>query len=55
MKLIKVKKILKGLKKIHSKRFIHRDLKSANIMLSVRGDVKISYLFYFNFNYNIKN
>ena len=35
------KRILQGLDFIHSKGFAHRDLKSANIMLSLEGDVKL--------------
>ena len=34
--------ILRGLRSMHGKGFAHRDLKSANIMLSIHGDIKIS-------------
>lgn len=34
--------ILKGLEYLHSENLVHRDLKTANIMLSITGDVKIS-------------
>lgn len=30
---------------MHSKNMVHRDLKSANIMLSIHGDIKISMYF----------
>eukprot|EP01125_Pyxidicula_operculata_P016776 TRINITY_DN5802_c0_g1_i1.p1 TRINITY_DN5802_c0_g1~~TRINITY_DN5802_c0_g1_i1.p1 ORF type:complete len:608 (-),score=115.26 TRINITY_DN5802_c0_g1_i1:71-1894(-) len=33
--------ILKGVSYLHSRKLVHRDLKSSNIMLSIRGDVKI--------------
>ena len=33
--------ILKALDYIHERRIVHRDLKSANIMMSIHGDVKI--------------
>ena len=36
-----VKQILKGLKTIHKKSQIHRDIKSDNILLSMEGDIKI--------------
>mmetsp|Transcript_15664 Transcript_15664/g.61193 ORF Transcript_15664/g.61193 Transcript_15664/m.61193 type:complete len:910 (+) Transcript_15664:73-2802(+) len=36
-----VKEILRGLRTMHSKHLVHRDLKSANIMLSITGDVKL--------------
>lgn len=36
-----VKEILRGLRTMHSKNLVHRDLKSANIMLSITGDVKL--------------
>jgi len=32
---------LKGLKYLHDKGFAHRDLKSSNVMMSVKGDVKL--------------
>jgi len=35
------KEILRGLRAIHRKNMVHRDLKSANVMLSVNGDIKI--------------
>lgn len=35
------KEILRGLKNIHEKGLVHRDLKSPNIMLSIQGDVKL--------------
>jgi len=35
------KEILRGLRHMHSKNMVHRDLKSANIMLSIHGDIKI--------------
>jgi serine/threonine protein kinase len=34
--------ILKGLAVLHSKKQIHRDLKSDNILMSENGDVKIA-------------
>eukprot|EP01096_Ripella_sp_DP13-Kostka_P018394 TRINITY_DN997_c0_g1_i1.p1 TRINITY_DN997_c0_g1~~TRINITY_DN997_c0_g1_i1.p1 ORF type:complete len:939 (-),score=386.70 TRINITY_DN997_c0_g1_i1:123-2939(-) len=35
------KEILRGLRYLHEKGYAHRDLKSANIMLSIFGDVKL--------------
>jgi len=35
------REILRGLRSIHKHGFVHRDLKSANIMLSVHGDIRI--------------
>jgi len=35
------KEILKGLDYLHSLNFVHRDLKSTNVMLSISGEVKI--------------
>jgi len=35
------KELLRGIRAIHRKKMIHRDLKSANVMLSITGDVKI--------------
>lgn len=35
------KELLSGLNYIHSKGFLHRDLKSENIMLTMRGQVKL--------------
>lgn len=36
------KSILLGLKSIHQRRQLHRDLKSENILISSKGDIKIS-------------
>jgi serine/threonine protein kinase len=36
------KQILLGLKAIHSKNIIHRDMKSDNILVNLKGDVKIA-------------
>ena len=36
-----IKQILKGLKTIHKNSQIHRDLKSDNILLNLKGSVKI--------------
>ena len=33
--------ILKGIKYMHSLNLVHRDLKSANIMMTIDGDIKI--------------
>ena len=41
-KLILSREIIKGLKVLHDKRQIHRDLKSDNILLSSNGEVKIA-------------
>jgi len=35
------KELLSGIKFLHSKNIVHRDLKNVNIMLSIQGDVKI--------------
>jgi len=35
------KELLEGVAYLHSKNYIHRDLKSANVMLSIIGEVKI--------------
>lgn len=34
--------ILQGVKYLHEKKIMHRDLKSANILLNNRGEVKIA-------------
>ena len=39
-----MERVLKGLAFIHEKGYIHRDIKSANIMLTSSGKVKISML-----------
>lgn len=36
-----IREILKGLKSIHRRRQIHRDLKSDNILINKQGDIKI--------------
>lgn len=36
-----IREILKGLVSIHRKRQLHRDLKSDNIMINQKGDIKI--------------
>ena len=37
-----MKELLKGLQALHEKKQLHRDLKSDNILLSLKGDVKIA-------------
>ena len=36
------KNILEGLCYLHDRNLVHRDLKSANIMLTIKGQVKLS-------------
>lgn len=36
-----IREILKGLRSIHRRRQVHRDLKSDNILISKKGDIKI--------------
>lgn len=36
-----IREILKGLKAIHSRKQIHRDLKSDNILINKEGEIKI--------------
>ena len=37
-----MKSLLVGLDSLHSKKQLHRDLKSDNILLNLKGDVKIA-------------
>lgn len=37
-----LREILKGLESLHSRRQLHRDLKSDNILMNLNGDVKIA-------------
>lgn len=37
-----IREIMKGLEAIHKRRQIHRDIKSDNILINLRGDIKIS-------------
>lgn len=37
-----MKQTLTGLKSLHQKRQLHRDLKSDNILINTKGDVKIA-------------
>ena len=37
-----IREILKGLDVIHSKRQLHRDLKSDNILVNQKGDIKVA-------------
>jgi serine/threonine protein kinase len=36
-----IKKSLEGLRAVHEKRIIHRDIKSDNILISKNGDIKL--------------
>lgn len=36
-----IREILKGLHSIHKRRQVHRDLKSDNILINRKGDIKI--------------
>lgn len=36
------KEVLEGLEHLHSKDIIHRDIKSDNVMMSMRGDIKLT-------------
>jgi len=35
------KEVLKGLKFLHSENLVHRDLKSQNVMMSIKGEIKM--------------
>ncbi len=37
-----MKRILIGLNSLHTKRQLHRDLKSDNVLINLKGDVKIA-------------
>lgn len=36
------REVLKGVDYLHSQNYVHRDLKSANVMMSIVGEIKIS-------------
>jgi serine/threonine protein kinase len=36
--------MLKALEYLHAENLVHRDLKSANIMMSIKGEIKLSKL-----------
>mgnify|MGYP000956937335 FL=1 len=37
-----MKEMLKGLQALHERKQLHRDLKSDNVLLNLKGDVKIA-------------
>lgn len=44
------REILRALSRIHKLNRIHRDIRSDNILLNLRGDVKLSKFFFYCFN-----
>ncbi len=36
------REVLQGIRYLHSNNIVHRDLKSANVMMTTKGDIKIS-------------
>jgi serine/threonine protein kinase len=45
------KEILYALEYMHAKNWVHRDIKSTNIMITTKGEVKVSMCLFIKFKY----